>query len=77
MLQYAGAINIGGGVMVLTQNSFVNNTADGHGGAVAYTDQCFTVTDTSGAPLHPSLSQPTVVSPITGACYSLHLQQAH
>ena len=59
MLQRAGAVNADGGVMVLTQNSFVNNTADSRGGAVAYSYQCFTVTDTSGEPSSPQPAVPT------------------
>lgn len=48
----AGAISTEGGVTVLTANQFINNTAASHGGAVAYTDDCFTVSDTSGVVMH-------------------------
>ncbi len=44
----AGAVSISGGASLLSQNAFWNNSAAGHGGAVAYEDNCFTVYDTSG-----------------------------
>ena len=48
----AGAISTQGGVTVLIANQFINNTAASHGGAVAYRDDCFTVSDTSGVVRH-------------------------
>ncbi|KAL0042507.1 hypothetical protein WJX79_001789 [Trebouxia sp. C0005] len=44
-----GAVSIFGGASLLSQNMFWNNSAAGHGGAVAYEDDCFTVYDTSEA----------------------------
>ncbi len=36
-----GGLNVTGGATVLTGNIFVENSAAGLGGAVAYTKQCF------------------------------------
>ena len=56
----AGAVSISGGASLLSQNKFWNNSAAGHGGAVAYEDDCFTVYDTSGQllPMSSLLQKP-------------------
>ncbi|DBA90089.1 TPA: hypothetical protein ACH3X1_003408 [Trebouxia sp. C0004] len=44
-----GAVSISGGASLVSHNRFWNNSAAGHGGAVAYEDDCFTVYDTTEA----------------------------
>ena len=43
-----GALCLHGGVTILANNTFDNNTALGRGGAVAYTNQCFTTSLLTG-----------------------------
>lgn len=41
-----GALCLDGGVTILANNTFRNNYAAAHGGAVAYTKQCFATAST-------------------------------
>lgn len=38
-----GALSITGGAAVISNSSFVSNTAQYYGGAIAYIDECFSV----------------------------------
>lgn len=38
-----GALSITGGAAVISNSSFISNTAHFYGGAIAYTDLCFSV----------------------------------
>ena len=65
----AGAVSISGGASLLSHNKFWNNSAAGHGGAVAYEDDCFTVYDTSGQLFPwPDLLQKSCFAPCAAIC---------